>query len=73
MFYIVNRSLWLDIRLCWLTVVAIVSRTKALEGVHDILLGLGADDELLQIAARKGTIAPMPPPGGDKIVTSRRA
>lgn len=71
LFYIANRSLWLDIRLCWLTATAIVSRERALEGVRRILRDLGANNELLRIAARKDPLIPMPPPGGDRIVTSR--
>ncbi len=71
LFYIANRSLWLDIRLCWLTAIAIASRERALEGVQHILRNLGANEELRQIAARKEPLVPMPPPGGDRIVTSR--
>ena len=71
LFYIANRSLWLDIKLCWLTAVAILSRSRALAGVQDALRSIGASPELLDIAARDKPLIPSPPPGGDRVVTSR--
>lgn len=71
LFYVGNQALWLDVRLCWLTAVAIVSRARALRGVQQILGNLNADETLLRIAARTVPLAPMPPPGGDRIVVSR--
>jgi lipopolysaccharide/colanic/teichoic acid biosynthesis glycosyltransferase len=71
LFYIEHRSLWLDIRLCFLTAVAIVSRTTALKSVCGILSDLGANVDLLQIAARVQPLVPRPPPGASRIVTSR--
>jgi lipopolysaccharide/colanic/teichoic acid biosynthesis glycosyltransferase len=69
--YIENQSLWLDIRLCFLTVIAVLSREKALAGVQKILKNINAPNELLQLSQRKQTLVPIPPPGGDRIVTSR--
>lgn len=71
LFYIENRSLLLDIKLCFLTALAIVSRQRALGRVTRLLKKLGASQELLQIAARATPLVPMPPPGGTRIVTSR--
>lgn len=71
LFYIAHRSLWVDIRLCVLTAVAIVSRPRALSGVCSLLQSLGASSELLEIASREKPLVPSPPPGGDRIVTSR--
>lgn len=71
LFYIDHQSLLLDLRLCVLTVVAIFSRERALSGVCKTLVALGADERLLQIASRREPLAPAPPPGSDKIVTSR--
>jgi lipopolysaccharide/colanic/teichoic acid biosynthesis glycosyltransferase len=71
LFYIEHRSFFLDIELCFLTVIAIVSREHALSGVCSRLKGLGANQELLKIAARRESLVPLPPPGGTKIVTSR--
>jgi lipopolysaccharide/colanic/teichoic acid biosynthesis glycosyltransferase len=69
--YIENRSLWLDIKLCFLTVIAILSREKALAGVQSILKGINAPTDILILALRQQTLVPMPPPGGYHIVTSR--
>lgn len=71
LFYIEHRSTWLDIRLCWYTAVAILSRERALAAVQGLLRSLGASEELLSIAARKQPLVPTSPPGGDRIVTSR--
>ncbi len=71
LFYISHRSLWLDIRLCWLTAIAIFSRPRALAGVHSILRSLGATADLLDVAAREKPLMPAPPPGCDRIVRSR--
>ena len=69
--YIEHRSLVLDARLCMLTAVAILSRERALAGVQRILEAQQAPEPLREIAARQKPLAPMPPPGGDRIVTSR--
>lgn len=71
LFYIENASIWLDIKLCVYTVIAILSREKALNGVSSILKSLGANNELLVIAQRAEPLQPIPPPGGVKVVTSR--
>jgi lipopolysaccharide/colanic/teichoic acid biosynthesis glycosyltransferase len=71
LFYIDHRSLILDLRLIFLTVVAIASRARALEGVQSLLRGLGAEERLVRLAARQEPLQPMPPPGGTKVVTSR--
>lgn len=71
LYYIEHRSLWLDIRLCWLTAIAIISRERALRGVTKILQTLRAPAALIEIAERAKPLVPSPPPGGDKIVTSR--
>ena len=71
LFYIDNKSIWLDIRLCFYTVIAILSKEKALKGITSILQSLDANDELLVIAQRAESLRPMPPPGGSRVVTSR--
>ena len=71
LFYIDNRSLLLDIRLCWLTLMAIVSRQKALLKIQVLLQSSGADASLLELAARQKPLFPQPPPGGTELVTSR--
>jgi lipopolysaccharide/colanic/teichoic acid biosynthesis glycosyltransferase len=69
--YIQHRSVLLDLRLIALTLVAIVSRERALDGVQRILQSLGAEPRIVKLAARREPLVPMPPPGGLKIVTSR--
>lgn len=69
--YIENQSLWLDIQLCFLTVIAVLSREKALAGVQRILKDIKAPDEVILLAGRKQALMPQVPPGGDRIVTSR--
>lgn len=69
--YIENQSLWLDIKLCFLTVIAVLSREKALAGVQAVLKDINAPEALRQLALRQQPLVPQPPPGGDRIVTSR--
>lgn len=71
LFYIDRRSLLLDLKVCLLTAIAIVSRDRALEGVQKILRSLGAGEQLLILASRKSPLVPAPPPGSQRIVTSR--
>jgi lipopolysaccharide/colanic/teichoic acid biosynthesis glycosyltransferase len=61
--YVDKRTLWLDIRIIWLTAVAIGSKQNALDGIARILDELDADGELKRICRRE---APLPhglPPG----------
>ena len=53
LFYIKHRTFFVDIFIILLTVVAIFSRSKALEGIQFLLKRMGADDELLAIASRR--------------------
>jgi lipopolysaccharide/colanic/teichoic acid biosynthesis glycosyltransferase len=71
LFYIENQSFILDVKLCLLTITAILSKEKALIKVCEILKILEASDELLQLASRKHKLVPMIPPGASSIVTSR--
>ena len=69
--YIQHQSILLDIKLIILTIVAIISRQKALKSIHKILLKLSNDKKLTEIVKRKSKLSPFPPPGSDTIVTSR--
>jgi lipopolysaccharide/colanic/teichoic acid biosynthesis glycosyltransferase len=73
LFYIAHRSLIVDIRIIWLTALALLSRRRALRGVQTLLMKLGADEELVGLAGREKSLVPSPPPGADRIVTSRCA
>ena len=69
--YVRHHSTWLDLRLLWLTALAMVSRESALRGVHGEILALGASDDLARAALRRVPLEPLPPPGATEIVTRR--
>lgn len=69
--YIENRSLILDLKLIYLTAIAIISRPKALLGVREILTKLNVDPIISMVCERRHKLTPYPPPGSDKVVTSR--
>lgn len=71
LFYIQNRTIFLDFQLILLTAVAILSRDRAIKGVTGILIRLGADEEMVRVAKREEPLKPTPPPGSEGIVTSR--
>ena len=70
-FYIEHRNFIIDIKLIYLTVIAIISKEKALDSLVVILKKLGAAKLLIDIATRKNQLVPMPPPGAKNIVTNR--
>jgi len=70
-FYIQNRSLFLDIKLIIITILALISKKKALEKVNKILVKLDADERIISISLRQLKLVPHPPPGTDQIVVSR--
>lgn len=63
LFYIERSSVALDIRLIWLTALAIVSKRRALDGITTILTGLGAPEDMIAVCRRQGPLSPAPPPG----------
>ena len=69
--YVEKHTFFVDLQVIWLTVIAIVSRQRALNGLQHLLKKLGADDQLLNVARRQEPLQPYPPPGSDQIVTSR--
>jgi len=71
-FYIQNRSLFLDIQLIFLTAYNFINREKTLNIISNILKKLGASNELQNIVLRKEKLIPMPPLGSSEIVSSRR-
>lgn len=70
-FYIENRSMLIDMRLIYLTVIAVLAREKALHNISGSLTRLRADVELVRVSLRRDTLVPTPPPGSNKIVTNR--
>lgn len=73
LFYIDHVSVTLDLALIGLTAVAIVSRPCALSGVVWLLRRYHAPEELIAVCRREQPLVPTPPPGSDRIVTSREA
>lgn len=69
--YIKHQSFLLDIQLIIYTIIAIISRQKALDWLIKKLEGLGEGKQLLSVASRKHPLVPTPPPGLDVIITSR--
>lgn len=70
-FYIENRNILVDIKLIYLTIIAVLSRDRALNTISVMLSDLNAYPELVKIAQRKESLIPTPPPGANRIVTNR--
>jgi lipopolysaccharide/colanic/teichoic acid biosynthesis glycosyltransferase len=70
-FYIDKNNILIDLKLIFLTAIAIVSKENALIGVVSLLKNLKADESLIEIASRKKDLVPMPPPGAKNIVMNR--
>ncbi|GIK35953.1 MAG: glycosyl transferase [Gammaproteobacteria bacterium] len=73
LFCIQHSSIALDLKLIGLTVLAIVSRERALAAVSRDLETRGAPAELVEIARRRQALVPHPPPGASSVVQSRDA
>lgn len=69
--YVENMNLLLDIKLIFITIIAVFSRSSALKLVNKILEKIIIDDEILEIAKREKELYPYPPPGSSEIVTNR--
>ena len=69
--YIKNQSFFLDFQLVIFTLVAIISKQKALSWVSKKLSKLNVDEKTVNISKRNLNLYPYPPPGSDQIVSSR--
>ena len=67
LWYVANMSLSLDIRICWLTVLAILDKPRAISGVVKLLERGDADPDLIAVCRRDHNLPAAPPPGGEKI------
>lgn len=54
--YTHNASLWLNIQLIWVTVVAIVDRSRALTMLQPLLLHYGCDATVARVASRRESL-----------------
>ena len=68
LFYVQHRSLWLDLQLIFLTLLALVSRKFALISLQSILTKLGADSALIELAGRCKPLRPGLPPGSAELL-----
>ena len=69
--YIENQSFWLDIKICFITIIAVFSRESALTAIQKILQEINAPEDVRLLAKRDQPLVPRPPPGSDHIVVSR--
>lgn len=60
--YAENSNVLLDIRLIWLTILAILDKPRALAGVEKVLHRLGAEPELIAVARRDRPLQPASAP-----------
>lgn len=58
-----DSSVWTDLRLIWLTVLTIVNRGRALDGVSRLVIDLGGDLTLSEVALRNAPLMEALPPG----------
>lgn len=68
--YVNNQNLFLDMKLIFLTIIAIISKKAALRQIRKILVQLNADNLLIQMASRHTELFPYPPPGSERIANS---
>lgn len=69
LFYLDHASLALDLKIVWLTALAIIDKRRALAGVVELLEALGADATLVDVCRRESPLPEAPPPGGDAVET----
>jgi lipopolysaccharide/colanic/teichoic acid biosynthesis glycosyltransferase len=69
--YIKNQSLFLDFQLILYTVIAIISKQRALSWVEKKLNNLDVDADTVRVSKREVDLFPFSPPGSDEIVSSR--
>ena len=69
--YIENQSIFLDIQIIFYTVVAIISKSKALIWVAKKLNNLDVDADTVRVSKREVNLFPSPPPGSDQVVANR--
>jgi lipopolysaccharide/colanic/teichoic acid biosynthesis glycosyltransferase len=66
--YVKKHNWWMDMKLVWLTVVAIFNKPAALKSINIMLQSLDCDKQLIKVCLREEKLFPFPPPGLDKVV-----
>ena len=69
--YIQNQSLLLDVKIIIYTLIAIISKQRALNWVSSQLESINVDSNVVSISKRKVELYPFPPPGIDKVITRK--
>jgi lipopolysaccharide/colanic/teichoic acid biosynthesis glycosyltransferase len=69
--YVQHASCWLNVRLIFLTALALVSRPRALRRTGRLVAALGGDEALCAVARRREELRPHPPPGMEEVVFRR--
>lgn len=69
--YIENRTFFLDIKLIFFTLIAIISKERSIQWLSSYLEYLGVDEKVVAISKRKLDLYAFPPPGSKDIVTTR--
>ena len=69
--YIKNQTIMIDLKLIFLTILAIVSKKNAIKLVVSELIRIGVEPIIINVSKREEDLYPYPPPGIDKIVDSR--
>lgn len=70
--YIKNRTLLLDVKIIYLTLLSLFSRNRALAGIKKLLNKMEADTEVKRVVAFPDDLQPYPPPGSDEITIRAR-
>lgn len=70
-FYVNNKSLLLDIKLIFLTIIVVIAKQRALKSINKTLVNFAVDEKILYVSLRQSKLEPYPPPGSDQIVMSR--
>jgi lipopolysaccharide/colanic/teichoic acid biosynthesis glycosyltransferase len=65
--YTKKQSFWIDIKLIFLTIQAIINKPNALKKINTILVSLKADSQLVDVCKREKDLYPFPPPGSNEI------
>ena len=69
--YIQNQSLLLDVKIIIYTLIAIISKQRALNWSSSQLESMDVDSNVVSISKRKVELYPFPPPGIDKVITRK--
>lgn len=70
-FYVLNSSILIDIKIIYITAYSLYNKKEALFKISKILKQKKAENNLLKIVKRDKKLVPTPPPGSNRVVRSR--